>query len=171
MPRLSRSVRAHQSLKPLRERSTTNGSITTWLHAQPQYADIGQRPRSRPALHAVTAVVPAMAVTARRTPHRAAAGLAIAAVAAAVAGQAAVQGRAGRKRIRPCRTRLPRCNHSRQSAKPLRRGLRSNLIFETSSCATRGTTGRGQPKSCTNCSWRLVSKFGSARRTWASASR
>jgi hypothetical protein len=55
----------------------------------------------------------------------------------------------------------------RQSAKPLRREQRSDLTFVTSSCATRGTTGKDQPKSCTIRSWQLVSRFGSARRTLA----
>lgn len=156
----------------LLERAIAKGRITTWLDAQHQYADIVQRPQLRPAPLAVTAVATAMAATARPTPRRAAAGPAIAAaVEAVVAGPAAVQGRAGRERVRPCRTRLPKFSHSRQSAKPLRLEQRSNPTFVTSSCATRGTTGRGQPKSCTIYSWRLVSKFGSARRTLASACR
>lgn len=74
---------------PLSGEAITNGSITTWLDAQRQYVDIAQRPR--PALHAVTRVATAIATTA----PRAAAGLALAAVAAVVAGQSVVQGRAG----------------------------------------------------------------------------
>ncbi len=51
----------------------------------------------------------------RPTPRRAAAGVA----RAVAADPAAVQGHAGRERVRPCRTRLPKCSHSHQSAKPL----------------------------------------------------
>lgn len=87
----------------------TNGRITTWLAAQRQFADIAHQPRPRPALRAVTAVATAMAATARRTHHLAAVGLAIAAEAAVVvAGPSVVQGRAGRVRVRPSRTRLLR---------------------------------------------------------------
>lgn len=139
------------------------------LNAQHRYVDITLRRRRRPALHAVPAVSAVTVVTAAATPRRSAAVVAIAA-AVAVAGPAAAQGRAGRARARLCRIRLLKCSHSRQSAKPLKREQRSNLTFVTSSCATRGTTGRGQPESCTIRSCLLVSKFGSARRTLDSAS-
>lgn len=143
-----------------------------WLNAQHQYVDITLRQPRRLALHAVPAVSAATVVTAAATPRRSAAVVATAAaVAVAAAGPAAVQGRAGRARARQCRIRLLKCSHSRQSAKLLKREQRSNLTFVTSSCVTRGTTGRGQPKNCTIRSCRLVSKFGSARRILASASR
>ena len=85
----------------------------------------------------------------RPTPRRGAAG----AAGAAAAGPAAAQGRAGREPVRPWRTRLPRCGHSRQSA-TASRSARPSLTFGTSFSATRGTTGRGPPRSCTICSSR-----------------
>lgn len=157
--------------------SGTQGRITIWEDAQRQYEDIGQRLQPLGALHAVTVLVD----TARPTLGRAAA-VAIAAVAAVVSGPAAVavvvvanpegvQGRAGREPVRPCRTRLSKYSHSRQSAKPLRNEQRSNPTFATSSYATHGTTDGGLPKSCTSCLKRLVSKFGSVRGTLALVSR
>ncbi len=136
-------------LNPLLERAITSGRITTWLDAQRQYAGIAQRPESPPVRYAVIGVAATAAAMARPTPRRAAAGPGTA--AGAVAGPVAVPGRAGREQVRPCRTRLPRCSHSRQSAKPLRSEQRSNLTFVTSSCATHGSTGGGQPKNSTVC--------------------
>ena len=151
----------------LLERAITNGRITTWLDVQHHHEAIAQRAVQPTALHAVAAHDRTVATgRTRPTPHRGAAGAAVAA-----AGPAAVQGRDGRERVRLSRTRLLKFSHSRQSARPLRREQRSNLTFATSSCATHGTTGRGQPKSCTICSWRRVSKFGSAKKTLASACR
>ena len=68
------------------------------------------------------------------------------------------------------RTRLPRCGHSRRSA-TASRSERPCLTFGTSFSATRGTTGRGPPRSCTICSSHAVSRSGSARRTSSSARR
>ena len=132
---------------------------------------IAQRVVERPALYAVAAVA-ATAATGPTRPRPSLRRREAGAAGTAAAGRlAAAQGRAGRQLVRPWYTRLPKCSHSRQSAKALRREQRSNLTFVTSSCATRGTTGRGQPKSCTICSWRLVSKFGSARKILASVCR
>lgn len=50
----------------------------------------------------------AMPVTSRPTPRRAVAGVAMATVATVVSDPAAVQGRTGRERARPFRTRLPK---------------------------------------------------------------
>ena len=58
-------------------------------------------------------------------------------------GSAAAQSRAGREPVRPWCTRLPRCGHSRRSAKASR-SERPCLTFGTSFSATRGTTGRGR---------------------------
>jgi len=156
---------------PLLERVITNGRIATCLTAQHQYAAIARRARQRPAPHVVAALAATGHTRPRPTPHPTPRRRATGAAGAAGAGPAAAEGRDGHEQVRPCHTRLPKCSHSRQSAKPLRREQLSNLTCVTSSCATRGTTGRGQPKSCTVCSWRLVSKFGSARRTLASAYR
>ena len=89
----------------------------------------------------------------RPTPRRGAAG----AAGAAAAGPAAAQGHAGREPVRPCCTRLPKCGHSRRSAKASR-SERPCLTFGTSSSAMRGTTGRGPPRSCTICSSHAVSQ-------------
>jgi hypothetical protein len=81
---------------------------------------------------------------ARPTPRREVAG----AAGAAAAGPAAAQGRAGREPVRPWRTRLPRCGHSRRSA-AASKSERACLSFGTSFSAMRGTTGEGSPSSCT----------------------
>ena len=72
------------------------------------------------------------------------------AAGAVAAGPVAAQGRAGREPVRPWCTRLPRCGHSRRSATASRTWRRC-LTFGTSFSATRGTTGRGPPRSCTIC--------------------
>ena len=116
-----------------------------------------------PAMAATAAATATAAVTARPT-HRAAG-----AATAAVAGPAgaAVQGRAGRAPVRPFRTRLLRWRRSRRSARLLRVKRRRSQIFGTASSVTLGMTGREPPRNCTICSRRLVSRFGSARRTLA----
>ena len=57
-----------------------------------------------------------------------------------------------------------------QSAKTSR-SERPCLTFGTFFFATRGTTGKGLPRSCTICLSRAVSRFGSARRTSSSVHR
>ena len=88
----------------------TNSRITTWLDAQHQQEVIAQQARQRTAPH----VVATMAVTGQ-TPTRPhptlrllAAGVAMAML---VPGLAAVQGRAGRKQVRPFRIRLLKYSH------------------------------------------------------------
>ena len=147
----------------------TNGWITTWLDAQHRQEVIAQQARRLTAPH----VVAAMAATGQ-TPTRphpilrlATAGVAMAIVV--VAGPAAVQGRAGRNQVRSYRTRPPKCSHSRQYAKPLRREQQHSLIYVTYSCATRGMTGREQQNNCTTCSKLLVSKSGLVKKILVSA--
>lgn len=113
----------------------------------------------RPALHAVAvAVIAVMAATGRTRPRL------ILRRGAALAYPAAAQGRNGREPVRPWRTQLQRCGHSRRSAKTSK-GERLCLTFGTSFCAMRGTTGQGPPRTCTTCSSHAVFRSGSARRT------
>jgi molybdate transport system regulatory protein len=102
----------------------------------------------------------------RPTPRRGAAG----AAEAAAAGPAAAQNHAGREPVRLSFTRLRKYGRSRQSATPSR-SERPCRTSGTYFCATRGTTGRGSPRSCTICSWHAMFRSGSARMTLASASR
>ena len=92
-------------------------SSSTWLDAQHRYMAIAQRAVERPARHAVAATAD-IAATRRTRPRptrqRGAAG----ADGAAADHLVAAQGRAGREPVRPSRTRLLRCGHSRQSVKP-----------------------------------------------------
>ena len=60
-------------------------------------------------------------------------------------GSGSSEGRAGREQVRPWYIRLPRCGHSRQSARPSR-SERPCLTFGTSFSATRGTTEAGPPR-------------------------
>jgi len=142
-----------------------------WQDAQHQFVGTIPQPRGRPALHAV----PAMAVTAAATaaatvrPTRRAAGAATAAVTGPA--EAPVQGRAGRAPVRLSRTRLLRWRPSRRSARLLKEKRRRSQAFGIASSATLGMTGREPPGNCTICSKRLVSRFGSARRTLALACR
>lgn len=154
---------------------TTRGIAPQWHDAQHQFEGTTRQPRKQPALH----VVPAMAGTAaamvagttvatgRPTP------LAAGAATAAVAGPAevAVQGRAGRVPVRPFRTRLLRWRLSHRFARLLKKKRRRSRTFGIASSATLGMTGRAPPRNCTICSRRLVSRFGSARRTLALACR
>lgn len=91
-----------------------------WQDARHQYVDTARQRRRRPVLHVVAAATATAVATARPTPRRAAEEVATAA-AAVLAGPVAEQGRAGREPVRPSRTRLPKCSHSRQFANPLRR--------------------------------------------------
>lgn len=138
----------------------------TWPDALHRYADITQRRLLPPAPHAVTAGPTAMAMATmnRPTPRRVTPGEAMAA-----ANQAATQNHAGQKQARPFHIRQPKYCRLRQSAKPLKHEPPSSLTFATSFFATHGTTAKARPKNCMSYSWRLESKFGSARRTLASA--
>ena len=80
---------------------------------------IAQRAAERLALHAVVAA--ATVATGRPPTHPTLRREAVVVVVAA-AGQAVAQDRTGREPDRPFRTRLPKCWHSRQSVKALRRG-------------------------------------------------
>lgn len=153
-------------------RALTKERITTWLDAQHQYAAIARRAPQPTALHAVDVMEEAMGGTVatgrthlRLTPRREALG-----AAGVAAGQAVAQSRAGLEPVRPCGTRLKKCEHSHQSA-TASRIWRSSLTFGMYSYATHGTTGRGQPRSFTICWSRVVCVSGSARKTLASASR
>ena len=86
------------------------------------------------------------------------------AAGSAAADPLAAQGRAGRQPVRLWRTRLPRCGHSRQSARASR-SERTCLTLGTSFSAMRGTTEEVPPRSCTIYSCHAVSRSGSARRT------
>src|SRR6266576_3882688 len=87
---------------------------------------------------------------------------------AASAGPAAAEGQDGRESVRPWRTHLPRCGHSRRFARASK-SERSCLTFGTSFSAMRGTTGEGPQRNCTICSSHSVFRSGSARRTSSSA--
>jgi hypothetical protein len=102
----------------------------------------------------------------RPTPRRGAAG----AAEAAAAGPAAAQNHAGREPVRLSFTPPRKYGRSPQSAPPSR-SERPCRTFGTSFYATRGTTGRGSPRSCAICSWHAMSRSGSARMILASASR
>jgi len=143
-----------------------------WLDAQHLYMVIAQRAVELPALHAVaaTAAIAATAAT-RRTRTRPTLRRVVAGAAgAAAAGRAAAQGRAGRQPVRSRRTHLPRCGHSRRSARVSKSECRC-LNFAMSFSAMRGTTGQGPLRNCTICLSHAVSRSGSARRTSPSAHR
>jgi hypothetical protein len=73
--------------------------------------------------------------------------------------------------VRPSRTRLLRWRPSHRSARLLKKKRQRSQTFGIASSATLGMTGREPPRNCTICSRRLVSRFGSARRTLALACR
>jgi hypothetical protein len=78
------------------------GIVAIWLNAQHQYMAIARRAVQRPALHVVAALaatgrIRLRPIRIRPTPRRRAA----AAARAVSAGQAAVEGHAGRDPVRP----------------------------------------------------------------------
>lgn len=152
---------------------TTKGKEEQWHDAPHQFGDTVPQPPEQTALHAVPAMAAIAAATATAVvtvrPIRRAAGAATAEVAGPPG--AAVQGRAGRAPVRQSRTRQLKSRHSRRSVRLLRLKRRRSQIFEIASSVTLGMTGRERPSNCTTCSRRLVSRFGSARRTLVLACR
>lgn len=153
---------------PLRD--TKREETPEWRNAQLQFAATARRPRRRPARPVDTVVVTAAATEADTAPHAPPVG---ALPTAAVADPAvlAFRDRIGRGPARPSPTRRPRRCPSRQSVRPLSGKLRQSPTSGIASFATRGTTDRVQPRNSTIYLRRLVSKFGSARKTLAWACR
>lgn len=78
------------------------------------------------------------------------------AVVAGAADLVVAHDHAGRERDRPFHTRRLRSFHSRRSAKWLRHGQHSNLIFAMYFYVTHGTIGKEQLKSYMSFLWLLV---------------
>ncbi len=145
-------------------------SLAAWHDARHQYEAIDHQAPQLTALHAVAVMADTAgtATTGRTCPHPIPRRGVAEGPGAAVVDPAAAQGRAGRPPGRPWHTRLPRCVRLRRSA-TTSRSARPCLTLGTSFSAMRGTIGEDPPRSCTICSYRAVSRSGSARRTSPSA--
>ena len=104
---------------------------------------IAQQLQLRPALYADTTAGTVMALVIL---HLLTA-VSVTAAHGVEASQVVARSHAGQKRVRLCRIRLPKCNRSLLSAKPLNHERLANLIFEMLFSATHGMTDRVPLKS------------------------
>lgn len=153
----------------------SNLEFKQWLSAQHQFVDtILQRLRP-PVLRVDTATAGVTAIaagTAARPTLRIRRPRQAGVLAGAVAvDRASLPARVGRALAPPSCTPRPKCNPSRQSARPLKEWLFNSPICAIVSCATHGLTGRVQPRILTTRSRLLASKHGSVNWTLASACR
>lgn len=165
-------VGAHQSLEPLPQRPITNGRTTTWVDAQRQYADIAQRQRRRPALHACRS----------RSRYGYAGYVSPYSSSGSSGGGYGNSGDGGVRSSSSSRPHWSRAGSSISytpaqvvSLTPIRQTVETRAaaqpdlrdVFLCHAWDDR----QGPAKELLRCSWQLVSKFGSARRTLASAFR